>query len=109
MLDRDILEGITLTDYQNDFCQTFTPSSPTDALSLICQNKFKKKKFIWIFIDGLAYELGELVESYDPVEGGMAMLTELYQVKFADATEVVQYLIDTDWIPDVEYVYLYVE
>lgn len=63
----------------------------------------------YINIDGLAYELGELAECYEPVEGGMAMLTELYQKKFESATEVVQYLIDTDWIPDVEYVILHAE
>ena len=73
MLDRDILEGITLPEYQNDFCQTFTPSSPTDALSLICQNKFKKKKFIWIFIDGLAYD--ELFEMHN------AKLPNLFRIK----------------------------
>ena len=73
MLDRDILEGITLPEYQNDFCQTFTPSSPTDPLSLICHNKFKKKKFIWIFIDGLAYD--ELFEMHN------AKLPNLFRIK----------------------------
>ena len=63
----------------------------------------------YINIDGLVYELGELVENYEPVEGGMAMLTELYQKKFEDVTEVVQYLIDTGWIPNIEYTYLYAE
>lgn len=61
----------------------------------------------YINIDGLAYELGELVESYEPVEGGMAMLKELYQEKFKYVGEVVRYLIDTKWIPNVEYTYLY--
>lgn len=63
----------------------------------------------YINIDGLAYEFGELVENYEPVEGGMAMLTELYQEKFESVTEVVQYLIDTEWIPDAEYVILHAE
>lgn len=63
----------------------------------------------YINIDGLAYDLGEFTECYEPVEGGMAMLTELYQEKFESETEVIQYLIETEWIPDVEYVYLYAE
>ena len=63
----------------------------------------------YINIDGLAYEFGELVENYEPVEGGMAMLTKLYQEKFESVTEVVQYLIDTGWIPDAEYVILHAE
>ena len=47
----------------------------------------------------------ELIET----DGAQVMLTEMYQKKFESETEVVQYLIDTDWIPDVDYVYLYAE
>lgn len=61
----------------------------------------------YINIDGLQYVEGEFIEQYEPVEGGMAMLTELYQEQFKSPTEVVQYLIDTEWIPDKKYTVLF--
>lgn len=59
----------------------------------------------YIMLDFMEYDGMELIET----DGAQAMLTELYQEKFESETEVVQYLIDTDWIPDVDYVYLYAE
>ena len=60
----------------------------------------------YINIDGLEYEYGELTECYEPVEGGMAMLTELYQEQFGTEKDVINYLIETGWIPNVEYTVL---
>ena len=64
----------------------------------------------YINVDGLEYDGFESFEEcYDPVEGGMAMLTELYQEMFETQSEVIQYLIDAGWIPDVDYAILYAE
>lgn len=46
---------------------------------------------------------------FDGIDGGQVMLKELYQDKFEDETEVVQYLIENDEIPDADYYYLYAE
>ncbi len=59
----------------------------------------------YIMLDFMDYDGMELIET----DGAQVMLTELYQEKFESETEVVQYLIDTDWIPDVDYTYLYAE
>lgn len=59
----------------------------------------------YIMLDFMEYDGMELIET----DGAQAMLTELYQEKFESETEVVQYLIDTNWIPDVDYTYLYAE
>lgn len=62
----------------------------------------------YMCIDGLEYDIsGELTESYDPVEGGFCMLKELYQEKFKDEKDVIKYLKETDWIPDVRYTVLF--
>ena len=45
----DFLQGNNIDDYTNNYCQ-LNPSS------LICKNKYKKNKFIWIFVDGNAYD-----------------------------------------------------
>ena len=45
----DFLKGKNVDEYTNDYCQ-LNPSS------LICKNKYKKNKFIWIFVDGNAYD-----------------------------------------------------
>lgn len=64
----------------------------------------------YINIDGLEYDgFDRLDECYDAVEGGMAMLEELYQDMFKTASDVIQYLIDNGWIPDVNYTILYAE
>ena len=63
----------------------------------------------YINIDGLEYEYGELTESYKPIEGGMAMLTELYQKQFGTEKDVIKYLKETDWIPDERYTVLFAE
>ena len=63
----------------------------------------------YILIDGYEYDGTELVEDYYVVDGGQALLTELYQNKFSNTHEVIKYLIDEDWIPDVNYTILYDE
>jgi hypothetical protein len=59
----------------------------------------------YIMLDFMEYDGMDLVEK----DGAQVMLEELYQEKFENETEVVQYLIDTNWIPNVDYVYLYAE
>lgn len=59
----------------------------------------------YIMLDFIEYDGYDFTEE----DGAQAMLTELYQEKFESETEVIQYLIDTEWIPDVEYTYLYME
>ena len=61
----------------------------------------------YINIDGLEYDGFEgFNECYDHVEGGMALLTELYQEKFNSPSMVINYLIEAEWIPDVKYTVL---
>lgn len=57
----------------------------------------------YIMLDYIEYDGYDFVES----DGAQVMLTEMYQEQFLDVTDVVQYLIDSDWIPDVDYTYLY--
>ena len=40
----------------NNFCQNTSLLSTSDALSLVCNNKYKKQSLIWLFIDGLSYD-----------------------------------------------------
>ena len=57
----------------------------------------------YIMVDLFKYDGYDFTE----VDGAQVMLTEMYQEKFEDATEVVQYLIDNGWIPEFDYTYLY--
>lgn len=57
----------------------------------------------YIMLDFIEYDGDDFIET----DGGQVLLTEMYQEKFESETDVVQYLIDTEWIPDVEYTYLY--
>lgn len=59
----------------------------------------------YIMLDFIEYDGYDFTET----DGGQVLLTEMYQEKFESETEVVQYLIDTEWIPDVEYTYLHME
>ena len=45
----DFLQGNNIDEYTNNFCQL-------NSSSLICKNKYKKNKFIWVFVDGNAYD-----------------------------------------------------
>ena len=45
----DFLKGNNIDEYTNNFCQS-------NSSSLICKNKYKKNKFIWVFVDGNAYD-----------------------------------------------------
>jgi hypothetical protein len=56
----------------------------------------------YIMLDFMEYDGYDLIEA----DGSQVMLTELYQEKFKTEEEVVQYLIDTNWIPDAEYIIL---
>lgn len=57
----------------------------------------------YIMLDYIEYDGYDFVEA----DGAQVMLAEMYQEKFGDATDVVQYLIDSDWIPDEDYTYLH--
>lgn len=59
----------------------------------------------YIMLEFMQYDGMEINET----DGAQIMLKELYQEKFKDYNEadVVQYLIDTEWIPDADYYYLY--
>ena len=45
----DFLKGKNIDEYTNNYCQF-------NSSNLICKNKFKKNKFIWIFVDGNSYD-----------------------------------------------------
>lgn len=60
----------------------------------------------YMMIDGYSFNGDELEENYE-IDGGQAMLTELYQDKFNSPEEVIEYLIAEDFIPDVNYTILY--
>ena len=47
--DLEFLQGNNINEYTNDFCQL-------NCSSIICKNKYKKNKIIWIFVDGNAYD-----------------------------------------------------
>lgn len=59
----------------------------------------------YIMVDFIDFDGVDFTET----DGAQVMLTEMYQDKFENEEEVVQYLIDTEWIPDEDYVYLYTE
>lgn len=59
----------------------------------------------YIVVDYFRYDGHEFIQ-YD---SGDVLLTDLYQKKFQDCAEVVQYLIDEGWLPDDDYIYLYIE
>jgi len=59
----------------------------------------------YIMMDFIEYDGIDFYET----DGGQVLLTEMYQDKFENETEVVQHLIDCSWIPDVKYVYLYMQ
>ena len=56
ILDPEVMRGVTLEEYQNDYCSTANITDKNDPMSLVCNNKFKKEKFIWILLDGLAFD-----------------------------------------------------
>lgn len=64
-----------------------------------------EKEGMWIMLDFISYDGVDFVKT----DCAHVMLSELYQEKFESETEVVQYLIDTGWIPETEYYYLYAE
>lgn len=59
----------------------------------------------YIMIDFIEYDGYDFTET----DGAQVMLTQLYQEKFEDTDEVIQYLIDGGWIPGVDYEYLYLK
>ena len=50
-LNPRLFQGNTLNEYSNSYCQNISNSK-----SIICKNKFKKKKFILLLIDGTAFD-----------------------------------------------------
>ena len=56
LLIPDLFKFVSL-DYEiNDFCQTYQNYSNGDLDHLVCDNKFKKKKIIFLLIDSLPYD-----------------------------------------------------
>jgi len=45
----NFLKGKNIDEFSNNYCQT-------NSSSIICKNKYKKNKFIWIYLDGNAYD-----------------------------------------------------
>ena len=59
ILNQDLFKGFSTDGYHNDFCLN-------NKDDIICSNKYKKKKFIYVLIDGAAYDqLYELRENRD--------------------------------------------
>ena len=59
----------------------------------------------YIMIDLITYDGYDFVEE----DGSQCLLTEMYQDKFKSATEVIDYLIEACFIPDVDYMILHAE
>ena len=57
----------------------------------------------YIILSFMEYDGDNLVES----DGAQVMLYEMYQSKFKSEKDVVKYLIETNWIPNDDYIYLY--
>lgn len=57
----------------------------------------------YIMMDFMEFDGLELVET----DGAQVMLYELYQEKFKTEKDVVRHLINTGFIPDAEYIFLY--
>lgn len=53
----------------------------------------------YIMLDFMEYDGDNLVES----DGAQVMLTEMYQ-SFKSETDVVKHLVETNWIPDDDYI-----
>ena len=53
-LNARILKGKTLNEYSNSFCQY-----PHNYENIICHNKYKKKKFILLLLDGTSLDSSE--------------------------------------------------
>ena len=45
----EFLKGNNIDEYSNNYCES-------NSTSIICKNKYKKNKFIWIILDGNAYD-----------------------------------------------------
>ena len=45
----DFLKGINIDKESNEYCLL-------NSSNLICKNEYKKRKFIWIFLDGNAFD-----------------------------------------------------
>ena len=59
IIDQSKFSGINFKGLSNDFCS----KNHTGFDELVCKNQLKKKKFIWLFIDGLSYgQLYHLIE-----------------------------------------------
>ena len=61
ILNQDLFKGFSMDGFHNDYCL-----QEENKNNIICSNKFKKNKFIYVLIDGAAYDqLYELREKRD--------------------------------------------
>ena len=56
LLKPDIFNPFDLEGYSNDFCQSLNKTNYNTLDFLICDNKYKKSKIIYLLIDSLAYD-----------------------------------------------------
>ena len=69
-------------------------------------DKDEEKGYVdYIMLDFLEYNGYELIEN----DGSQVMLYEMYQDKFNSVEEVIQHMIDCNWIPNTKYIVLYAE
>ena len=61
ILNQDLFKGFSVDGYHNNFCL-----DQNNKNNIICSNKYKHNKFIYVLIDGAAYDqLYELRENRD--------------------------------------------
>jgi hypothetical protein len=52
----DIFQAFSFKGYSNKFCQETEMNLVSFIDQQVCKNKYKKNKFLWIFLDGLAVD-----------------------------------------------------
>jgi len=52
----DIFQSFSFKGYSNKFCQESDMNLVPFIDKQVCKNKYKKSKFLWIFLDGLAVD-----------------------------------------------------
>ena len=74
-LNPRLFQGNTLNEYSNSYCQNISNSK-----SIICENKFKKKKFLLFLIDGTAFD--ELEFLLKPEKHNLTKVYKNYDKEF---------------------------
>ncbi len=74
-LNPRLFEGDTLSEYSNNFCQNSSNSN-----SIICKNKYKKKKFILLLIDGAAFDSLNFISN--PEEHNLTKIYRNYDTEY---------------------------